>query len=128
MNSAKSDAGFTLIETLVAFVIVAAAFAVVLGLLSSGMLLTTRATNQRLALLVADSTLARVGSDIPLQVGAASGQTQAGFQWTVSISPYHETGLTDAIAHPYQVTVLVSRGRRGVQLTTLRLDHAGSRP
>lgn len=123
-----NEAGFTLIEVLVAFVIIASVFAVVLELLSSGLLLGARSNDQRLAVLVAKSTLDRVGADIPLQAGESSGQTQTGLPWTVSIAPYQESGLPESVAHPYKVTVVVGRSQRAVRLTTLRLSGSELRP
>jgi general secretion pathway protein I len=134
MNSASSrrDEGFTLIEVLVALVILTLSFAAVMGLLSSGMMSVERAEDQRLAILVAQSTLDRVEAERPLQSGQRAGPMEDRFRWRVLIEPYREIGLDPKLAvRPYQLTVTVTWGamdhERSIRLIGLHIDSPESR-
>ena len=80
--------GFTLLEVLLAFVIFALSFATILEILSGSMRSTTRARTYSEAALLAQSLMDMVGTDIPLSDGVVSGESPAGYQWELSISPY----------------------------------------
>ena len=62
--------GFTLIEVLLAFVVFALCFTVVLEILSGSMRNTQRAREYTEIALIAQSVMDQVGLDIPLQAGA----------------------------------------------------------
>lgn len=80
------------------------------------------------ALLLAESTLDRVGHDIALNAAESGGSSPGGFTWQVQSAPY--TGDTAGEAGPLmgyvvRVTVLWKErsNTRQVQLTTLRLAY-----
>src|SRR5882672_10305504 len=83
----SSTAGFTLIETLVAFAILGLVAGAVLSIFSTGPSKLSRAENQRFAVLTAQSVLALVGSERPLQTGTWQGGLAHGERWTLSIEP-----------------------------------------
>lgn len=82
-----SEDGFTLTETLVAlFVMIAAATLLYRGF-ASGLAAANTADTQQIALSIAKSRLAAVGTLIPFEPGQHSG-TENGVAWTLAISPY----------------------------------------
>jgi general secretion pathway protein I len=115
-------AGFTLVEVLVALAIVAIAFAVALGILSSGLSRLDHDHNVQHALLVAQSELARVGQDIPVADRVIDGEGENGFAWHIAITPFPAVagGLA---AHDVVITVGWHEGwqPREVRLETIRL-------
>ena len=87
-GSKSGSAGFTLLEVLLAFVIFALSFAVILEILSGSMLSTTRARTYSEAALLAQSLVDMVGTDIPLEEGSMAGEAPGGYDWVLSISLY----------------------------------------
>lgn len=121
--------GFTLLEVLVAFTILAVALVALLRAFSSGLRGLDAAEAAAAAVQHARSKIEEVGTVIPLEPGAQEGVFEDGYRWRVVIEP-HELG--DAAAAetlpllPYEVEVTVTGaggGRRGgtVTLRSLRL-------
>jgi general secretion pathway protein I len=65
--------GFTLLEVLVSFVILATASGLLLGMLSGGLKQVTRARSDTEASLYAQSTLDQLGIDAPIEPGVQEG-------------------------------------------------------
>jgi general secretion pathway protein I len=85
--TSRSDAGFTIIEVLVALALVAVsvvAIGAVMGVKARGV----RAMEQHVALMQATRTLLTVGipSRAELQPGTSTGQAE-GHRWTIDVSP-----------------------------------------
>lgn len=80
--------GFTLLEVLLAFVIFALSFAVVLEILAGSMRSTSRARSYSEAALIAQSVMDMVGTEIPLVEGTIGGESPGGYSWQLSISAY----------------------------------------
>jgi general secretion pathway protein I len=117
-----SNSGFTLLEILVALVIFALAFGVLAQIMQTGLRQSTVARSLAGATLLARSELARVGIEVPLQVGAAEGESEDGMHWRTEIElvegPHEEQSLV-----LYQVQVTVAWGASPAEqlvLTTLR--------
>ena len=87
-----SASGFTLLEILVALVIFALAFAVVAQIMHTALRQSTVARSLTGATLLARSELARVGVEVPLQVGRAEGETEDGMRWQTEIELLRGTG------------------------------------
>ena len=83
----RSEAGFTIIEVLVALALVAVSI-VAIGAVMAGKVRGVRALEQHVALMQAARTLMTVG--IPpraeLQNGTSNGQAE-GYRWTIDVSP-----------------------------------------
>lgn len=77
------EAGFTLLETLVAFAIVALMLGAAYAGFASGARATLRAETALAALTRAEAALARVGPEIPLAPG---GTTLRDGDWTVTVA------------------------------------------
>jgi general secretion pathway protein I len=121
------QAGFSLIEVLVAFALLAMAFALVVPLFSENAAHTQRAFNERRAQLIAESLLAEVDAMQPLTEGEARSVGDDGFTRIVRITetadmppdnPYHLTA--------FDISVLVSwdSSAPAVRLHTLKLARA----
>lgn len=125
-RAAASD-GFTLIEVLVAFAVLAIVLGTVLSIFAGGLRATKHADERATAALLASSVLAATGREQPLADGFAEGVFDNGFRWRRRIEPYRVEPLVpeDSGISAYQVVVTVSwpgaRPEDGVTLSTLRL-------
>ena len=113
--------GFTLIEVLVAFAILAIALGSLLQAFSTGLRGVAVAENRAIAALHARSKMDEVGHTIPVAAGQQTGSFENGFRWTVDLRETPSDGATSALAL-FEVTVTVAWGDDNqVQLRTLRL-------
>ncbi len=130
MTSSDRARGFTLIEVLVAFAILAVALVVLIQVFSSGLRNARIAENYTTATLYAESMLAAVGVETPLAASETSGDFDERFRWRLDVQPYEVPGSDEeaAAGRAFQVVVTVSWGDeddpRDVTLTTLRLAPA----
>ncbi len=114
--------GFTLLEVLVAFTILAVALVALLRAFSSGLRGLDAAEAATAAVQHARSKIEEIGSVIPLEPGLHEGDFEDGYHWRVVIEP-HELG--DAAAAetlpllPYEIEVTVT-GETGGGTVTLR--------
>jgi general secretion pathway protein I len=117
-----SRSGFTLLEILVALVIFALAFGVLAQIMQTGLRQTAGAQTRAGATLLARSELARVGIEVPLQVGRAEGETADGMRWQTDIEVAEQPDEDQSLAL-YEVQVTVAWGASPAErliLTTLR--------
>jgi general secretion pathway protein I len=129
--------GFTLIEVLVAFMILTLSLSVLLRIFSGGLTNVAVAGDYAQAVLVAESQLAVVGRSEPLLVGQSYGKSGERFRWQRTIESYlpreDDTALTVPVSG-YNVSVEVSwthNGRdRQITLNSLRVQKRpfGERP
>ena len=120
--------GFTLIETLVAFAILALVFVMVIPLFGDTAHKVDHASNARHAVSLAESKLAGVGSG-PIRRGEQAG-TEGEFGWRVSVTPTGELPSDNPLHldtfHVVASVAWVEAGRQqSIALETLRL---GARP
>lgn len=117
-------AGFTLIEVLVAFVILSLALAALLPGFSSGLRSLEVSEQYDTAALLAESRLAAVGREAPLAAGRSSGEFENGFRWHLDVLPLDELD-PDLGVQAYHVVLTVSwdapEADRSITLETLRL-------
>jgi general secretion pathway protein I len=110
------EAGFTLLEVMVAFTIAALATAVLLRAGFTGAAEDRQAALVQEAVSRAQSRLASIGTLTKLQTETRSGDDGGGFSWRLVISPLQTAkGLT-----LYNVQVTEIFGQREVSLTTAR--------
>ncbi len=81
----RGQSGFTLLEVLLAFVVFAVSFAVVMEILSSAMRGTVRAREYTEAALVAQSVMDLVGREIPLEQLRLDGESMGDYRWSLDI-------------------------------------------
>ena len=84
----RRAAGFTLVEVLLAFVVFAISFTVVLEILSGSMRNTMRARENTEVALLAQSLMDQVGLDIPLEAGTGSDGDFGDYHWQLDIYPF----------------------------------------
>ena len=126
------QSGYTLIEVLVAFLILALALTVLLRIFSGGLRNVSVSSDYATATLIAESRLAAAGIDLPLTPGENSGTEGERFEWKVSVQDYDPwPGYRSAAkgVDAYRVTVTVEwphgDNTRSVGLSTVRLRTEG---
>lgn len=133
LNRPRGAAGFSLVEVLVALIIVGLALAAVAGVFRTGLLGHELAVGADAALALAEEKIAAAGVTEPLRPGRSAGLYGDRLQWQVSIEPYQdkssagfEQPLPDLQLYRIAVTVVWRDGRRQRQLAldTLRLGPA----
>lgn len=122
--SPPRPAGFTLLEVLVALLIFGLVFGVLAQIFQTGLRQSSAAERMSTATLLARSQLARIGIDVPLEIGETEEDAGDDFRVRTTIVPAElETGNDDLA--PVLVEVVVAWGTppddRQVALTTLRL-------
>ena len=80
--------GFTLLEVLLAFVVFALSFTIVMEILSGSMRNTVRAREYTEAALVAQSVMDQIGLDLAVQQGATYSGESGDYQWELNIGLY----------------------------------------
>jgi prepilin-type N-terminal cleavage/methylation domain-containing protein len=112
-GSAKDehDAGFTLVEVLVAFAILSIVLLTLFSGLSTALHGDRRAEFTRSALRLAKAELETAGVGIPLAPGVTNGRFENGMEWRLSVRPYASASANDATP-AYWVEIIV-RPRSG---------------
>ena len=114
----KHQRGYSLLEVIVAFAVLALALTLLLGSLSGASRQIKQADLRSRAVLHAQSLLAVTGVVEPLQDGERSGEWEDGrYRWQLQVAPYQEPRtdtlpVADTVAGPRlaQVTLQVSWG------------------
>lgn len=81
------ESGFTLLELLVAFMVLVLAFTVMLRIFSGGLRGVGDAQSHSRAVEHARAQLALVGTEQPLAAGELRGETADGYRWHVTAEP-----------------------------------------
>ena len=134
MHPRRRSRGYTLIEVLVAFVIMAMALTVLLKIFSAGVRNVAVSSDYAKAVLIAESRIATAGIDDTLAPGETDGIEKGRFRWTRVVTDYEPTSNYHSTVKglgAYHVTVRVSWPNGGqerrVELSTVRIVHAGQR-
>lgn len=131
----RADDGFTLVEAIVALIILASVAAAGYQVFAGGWRATALADGDVEAVTIAEARLAEAGVLQPLAVGTTSGRTGDGFIWSVESSRYQppaepspkrETGPALPAAYWIVATVIwrpaPGAAERRVSLRTLKLE------
>lgn len=86
----RTRRGFSLLEVLVAFVILSLILGVSMRIFSGGLRNARNVDEYQQAMLLAQSRLATVGIELPLKAGESFGEYESGHRWFVRIRPYWE--------------------------------------
>jgi general secretion pathway protein I len=127
------EAGFTLVEVIVALAMLAAGLSVLLGMISTGLERTGIAGRTAEAASLAQSLLAQVGTEFPVRPDQRDGVFPNGDRWHLTIVPYRRArDEAERAVELYQVSAQIewSEGQepRAFALSTLRLGpRAGTR-
>jgi general secretion pathway protein I len=89
LRRSPAEGGFTILEVLVAFVVLALALAALMQIFSGGLREAQVADEYARATLVAQSKVAGVAAVDKLEEGESRG-TEDGFAWTLLVAPYDE--------------------------------------
>ncbi len=121
----KQNSGFTLIEVLIAFTILALVLGVVLPTLASGLSHERTAGLVTARVLEARSILDRLGAEIALEEGTIEGRLATGEPWALTVSLLDaaagdETGPNPLNAYLAELQVDGEDGRT-LRLKTLKL-------
>ena len=93
----KHQRGYSLIEVIVAFALMALAATLLLGSLSGAARQVRVADDQGRAALHAESLLATLGMDAPLAAGRQQGEWEKGrYRWSLQVAPYVEPRQTNS--------------------------------
>jgi len=123
--------GFSLLEILIAFSILALSLGILLKIFSAGINNAGVAEEYTAAVQVAESLMAETGAEAPLKPHQATGLEHDKYHWQVSVSPFQFSAenldVTTITAELFKIKVVVSWGegakaaRRQVELITLKL-------
>ena len=126
----NKERGFSLLEILIAFSILALALGILLNIFSSGANNAAVAEEYTAAVQIAETLLAQTGVETELQAGQTSGQEDEKYRWLVTVTPFSpaiEKLNSQAIPVTlFKVSVSVNWGDakdndRQIALTTLKL-------
>ena len=123
----KNSRGMTLIEVLVAFIVLSVTMAVIMQIFSGGMRNARLAESYSRAVFLAESKMAAVGLERPLIPGEDSGQVGGEMHWRVSVTPAEDETPNGQMVpvRLYQVRVMAGWSEDGrerqVELASLRL-------
>ena len=128
MQSERRSRGYTLIEVLVAFMIMAMALTVLLRIFSGGIRNIDVASDYAKAVLIAESQLAATGIGEEIYAGEIHGIVEERFEWTRRVMPYlpspdYSTTAKDVRAWYVTVTVEwpANNGSRSIDISTVRI-------
>jgi len=107
-----SENGSVLLEALVSTAIVAAVLAAMFSAIAQWDQQRRQIDARRMALMIARSELAAVGSALPLTPGRAQG-VEGAFVWTIAIEPGQDNALDSSLAGAVSTVTVSVRGAAG---------------
>ena len=120
--SGNGQSGLSLIEVVVAFIILSLGIGALIGGLSTGLRGTGRAAEAEHVLIYAETLLAETGVSVPLEVGRTDGTTPSGLAWRRVVRPFPGDPVAGVRAFEVTVSVIPDSGGAPVALTTLILS------
>ena len=129
-SQVNKQKGFSLLEILIAFSILAISLGILLKIFSAGINTAVVSEDYTAAVQIAESLMAKTGLESPLQAGEDSGTENEKYEWQVLVTPYlfnpdniDEMTITTNL---FKVKVVVNwdiekTKSRQIELTTLKL-------
>ncbi|MDD5271274.1 MAG: type II secretion system protein [Methylovulum sp.] len=130
MTSKTRQQGFSLLEILIAFSILALSIAILLKIFAGGVQTAAVAEDYTVAVQLAESLMVRAGVETPLQAGQVLGRDNDKYNWQVVVNPYRfsppDVDASTLTTEFFVVDVSVSwddEGGKGrsLELSTLKL-------
>ena len=127
MTSTRAVGGFSLLEIMIAFVGIAMLLGVLMQLFDKGLDTVRVGERYSRATVIAQSRLAAVGLEQPIEEGVTSGMAEDVFHWRMTVTPYSDAHLPagQGTLQPLTVQVEVfwedAGEPRMVSLTSIRL-------
>ena len=126
--SHKGCRGFSLVEVLVAFAILASVLTATLGVFSASVSSTRQVAGYERAVGVAVARMSEISRNADLEPGLWNGETEEGLRWITTVGVLPTTGEEKAIHSaivPYNVKVTVAwqenAKERSVEIHSIRL-------
>jgi len=124
----KKHQGFSLLEILVAFTIMAVSLTIVLKIFSAGVNTAIVSEDYIIATQIAESLMAKTGIEEPLIASETSGTEDDKYQWTVKIESSSQFVEDESNTELMDVQVLVQWGNeqgngRMIELNTIKTRH-----
>lgn len=123
-----NEAGFSLLEIIVAFSILSMSLAVLYQIFSSSAQRAALGREYGDAVLLAESKLTEIGANQQIQTGNLSGKFDNHMSWKSTVTPYkapNAVGNNQPPVPPYKITVEVNWGaadrQRSFKLDSIRL-------
>ncbi len=128
----SGQTGFSLLEILIAFSILSLSLGILLNIFSGGVKTAITAEDYTVAVQIAESLIAKTGTEIPIKDHQSTGDQNEKYHWSLDIRPYTITGENidpkNASAELYKVNATVEWGdgddasdNRQLQIATLKL-------
>lgn len=132
ISKLNRDAGFSLLEILIAFSILSLSIGILLNIFSGGVNTAMMSEDYTVAVQIAESLVAKTGSEIPLKDTQSSGIENEKYRWSLDIRPFtiinESFDPKNATAELYKVSATVEWGddengsdNRQFQIATLKL-------
>ncbi len=118
MNGVSHQSGFTLLEVLVAFVLMAMAVVVIAQSFAGGLRNLARTDSYTTAALVADSQMVQVGVLYPVASGEfnqsdfeseSDSRLDKQYRWSISMTPYELEAFDDQLERPGELQLFLVR-------------------
>ncbi|CAG1023404.1 Type II secretion system protein I [Patescibacteria group bacterium] len=122
-NNTKQQ-GFSLLELLVAFTILAMSLTVLLNIFASGINTVTVAEDYNQAVQIAESLMAKTNLETPLKTGQRTGIALEKYHWKISVQPFVFTAEPNALTTSvtlFKIKVEVEWEHRQIKLVNLKL-------
>lgn len=127
MMRLASQRGFSLLEVLVAFTILAMLLGALFQVFNTGLHAARYGDQYSRAVVVGESLVATLAGEDTLLEGVSSGVDEAGYHWRTTIARFYDTELevTDLPVMPFRITVEVlwddAGATRSIAIETLLL-------
>jgi general secretion pathway protein I len=124
------EAGFTLVEVIVALAILAGSLSILFEMISGGLLRTSSAEKMIEAGSLTQSLLAEIGTNYPVMTGERAGEFANGYHWRLKMQPIGD-GKEEGAIGLYEISANVEweegSERRSFLLNILRVGPKASR-